>query len=152
MRRFGCGAARLHLALAVEQDALLDEERGGVDVAAHPARGVNLHAPLGHDVAAHGALNHDGADRYLGVDFRALTDDEHVLGEDLAGQLAVHADGPFEGQLALELAASAKQGGDLRGGAGLASCGRLWDCRHDSGAEPYNLGHRQSTRSGGFGS
>ena len=47
---------------------------------------------------------------------RALSDDEHVRALDLAFEAAVDANAPFEGQLALEVSASAEQRRDLGGG------------------------------------
>ena len=42
-----------------------------------------------------------------------FADDEHVVGEDLARELAVDADGALERQLAFELRPAAEERGDL---------------------------------------
>ena len=97
-RRWGVGhgPAGFHLAVTVEKHALLDEKRGRVDVALDPSWAVNFDRALGRDVAAHGSLDDDGAHGDLGIHLGAFAHDEHIIGEDLAGQLAVHADGAFE--------------------------------------------------------
>src|SRR5262249_14592055 len=60
-----------------------------------------------------GALDDDLPDVDLGLDERALADDERVVGEDLAAKAAVDANGALERELALERGAASEQRGDL---------------------------------------
>src|SRR5262249_16545599 len=127
------GAVRdaLHEAFPLEDDALVDLERRGRDVALHLAGSVDLDRPLGADVADDQPLHDDLADVDLGVDLRALADDEHVVGEDLARDLPVDADRALERELALELASFAEEGVDLA---------------HDLGSLRYRHGHTLAPR------
>src|SRR5207302_8640918 len=57
------------------------------------------------------------ADVDLRRDLGAFADHQHVVGEDLAGELAVDADGAFEGELAFEFTAAAQERVDFPFGA-----------------------------------
>src|SRR6266540_1619305 len=108
----------LHLALPLDDHALLDHERGGLDVPAHPRRVVELDGALRLHVAVDLAVDDDAATADLGVHLGALADDENVVRHDRAGELAVDADGPFERQLAFELRAAAEQRIEIAGARG----------------------------------
>src|SRR3990172_6935571 len=110
----------LHLALALEDDALLDHQRRTLDVAAHLRRVVQLDRVLGPHVSLHLAVHDDAAAGDLGGNLGALTDDEHIARDDGAGELAVDPYRSLEGQLALELGASPEQGVQLARRAGAA--------------------------------
>ena len=70
---------------------------------------MQLNQLRGAHVALHGAVDDDGAGIDFGLDAGAVTDDEHVLGHNLAVELAVDANLTLEGELPLELAALAEQ-------------------------------------------
>src|SRR5262249_60152887 len=91
----------LHVAPPLEDHAAIDLERRGGDVALDLAGGLDLDRLLGADVPDDGALDDDLADVDLGFDLGAFTHDEHVVGEDLSGELSLDPDRPLEGQLAL---------------------------------------------------
>src|SRR5262249_26177427 len=105
-------------AVAFEDDALVDEQGRGDDVAAHARRGVQLDRALGADVPGDVALDDHDADLNLGLHLGALASDQDVVVDDLADQLDVAADGGVEGELAFEFAAAAEEGVDLGGGFG----------------------------------
>ena len=95
-------------------------------------RVVQLDRALGADVPVDLAVDDDGAAGDLGVDLRALADDQHVVRHDGAGELAVDADGPLEGELALELGPAAEQGVEVAGGGGDG--GQLIALQHGHGS------------------
>jgi hypothetical protein len=90
------GAAGVHLAVPVEKHTLFDEQRGGVDVPLDASRAVNLNRTFRRDIAVHGPLNDDRSNGDLGIDLRTFANDEHIIGEDLSGQLPIHANGALK--------------------------------------------------------
>src|SRR5216683_1227603 len=97
------GRARRHLAIALEERALLDHEARRDERGFHLGPGEQLDplAPLDAP-ADRPADGHDAA-LDLRVHFARLSDDERVLGDDAALELAVDAEGVAEAQLAMEL-------------------------------------------------
>ena len=68
-----------HHAVALEDRAFFDDQRGRVDVAVDLAVAVDLHALRGDDLADDRAADGDAADVDLAFDLRALADDQLVL-------------------------------------------------------------------------
>src|SRR6266508_93559 len=99
----------VHVRAALEDDALLDDERRRGDVAVHLRRAAQLDGGRRLDVADDLALDDDrpAADRRR--DLGAVADHEQVVGRDLAGERAVDPDLALEGELALELGALAEK-------------------------------------------
>jgi hypothetical protein len=116
-RRRGVGAAGLvlhHPALALEDDALVDEELGRHDVPDELARCMDFHEISGLDVAVDQAATDDQRrDLDLGLDLGALADDQDVVGVDFPGELSIDPDSSLERELAVELGALPEQGIDL---------------------------------------
>src|SRR6185503_9145946 len=88
-----------HHAVALEDGAFFDDERGRFDVAVDLAVTMDLDALRGHDLADDGAADGDAADVDVAFDVRALADDQLVLGHDLAVEAAVDPHRVFELQL-----------------------------------------------------
>src|SRR5688572_7690060 len=99
----------VHPRTTLEDDALLDHERGCGDVAVHLCRAAQLDGGGGLDVADDLALDDDRAAADLRLDLGAVADHEQVVCRDLAGERPVDPDLALEGQLALELRALAEQ-------------------------------------------
>src|SRR5437773_1380591 len=113
--RAGC----VHLAGSVEEDAPLDDDGCGREVAAHLGRGLQLDALRRGGVALVVAEADQGADLHVGLHFGALADDQLIGGDDFSRELAVDPGGAFEAELAFALAALAEQRvqlGAARGG------------------------------------
>src|SRR5262245_46142134 len=87
----------VHLAVALEYDAFVDEQRRRDDVAVHARGRMQLDRSLGANVAMDASLDDDDADLDFGLHLGALADDQDVVGEDLAAKLAIDANGPLEG-------------------------------------------------------
>src|SRR6185369_4962903 len=113
-RRGGDAALRgLHLARPLEHHSLVDAQGRSLHVPLHASGVVKLDELRGADVPLDGAIDDDGAGVDLRVHPSALTDDQRVLGEDLAGELSVDPDLPLERELSLELAPLAEQRVDV---------------------------------------
>src|SRR5690606_15439048 len=103
-----------HDAAALEDDALVDEDLRGLDVAADGAAAVDLHQVGRPNVADEGAPTDDQrAHVHRGLDERAVAQDEHALAEDVALEATIDANAAFESELALVLRTTAEQGVDL---------------------------------------
>src|SRR5205823_5018158 len=94
-RRGGAGAG-VHLAGAVEEDAPVDDDRGGREIAAHLCRRLQLDGLRGGRVALVVAQAGHGPHLDVRLHLGALADDQLVGRDDLAGELAVDADGTLE--------------------------------------------------------
>src|SRR6267378_6277212 len=150
-------AGRVHLAGSVEEDAPLDDDGCGREIAPHLGRGLQLDALRRGGVALVVAEADQGADFHDGLHLGALADDELIGGDDLSRELPVDPDGAFEDELAFKLAALAEQrvqlgaarGGGKRShvrgsGAGHLSGGSvLYHCRFGPLLEGSSASNKQ---------
>src|SRR5579862_8539315 len=100
-----------HGALALEDDALVDHEARGEDVAEDLAGRADLEPLTGGDVARDLAVNDDRGAVDLRIDDGGLADGERVLRADLALHMSLDADGALEGELAADTAPLAEERG-----------------------------------------
>jgi hypothetical protein len=99
--------------VALEEHAFLEDDHGRFDIADHPGTAPQLHTLAAQDVAHHLAADQDDAGPNRGVDHALLTDDQGVVGGDLAGEAAVEHHGAAEGVLALDLGSLVDEGGEV---------------------------------------
>src|SRR5205823_14766233 len=100
-RRRRC-ATRVHLAVTLEEDAALDDDRCGGQRSAHLAGRLDLDALRSLGVAVVFADDDERAHLDLRLHLGALADDERIGRDDFAAELPVDADGTLEDQLAFE--------------------------------------------------
>jgi len=86
-------AAGIHPGRALEEGALLDHQRRGLEIAADLGGAVDLDAGLRLDVPVHLAVDHDGAQVMFRVDARGLAHHQDVVGDDRADEARIDADG-----------------------------------------------------------
>src|SRR6185295_14904441 len=94
---------RAHVAVALEERALFDDDLGRHQRAVYLAAGKQLDALTRVDLATHAATDRHDAAVDLRVDLAGLPDDQRVVGDDFSAQAAVDAEGVAEAQLADEL-------------------------------------------------
>src|SRR5919108_955085 len=92
-----------HPAVTVEHHALVDDDDGRLDVAGDARTAPQLDALDADDVADDLAAHEDDAGADGGVDDALLTDDQRIVGVDLAAQPAVDHHRAAERELAFDL-------------------------------------------------
>src|SRR5712691_2632893 len=113
------GRGGRHLAIALEERALLDHQARRHERGLHLGAGQQLDALAPLDAAADRAADGDDAALDLRVDLSRLAHDERVLRDDAALELAVDAEGVAEAQLAVELGARVHEAVEVLGGQTL---------------------------------
>src|SRR2546426_108865 len=104
--------------MALEEDAFLHDHHRRLDVAEDPRGAAQLHTLGAEHVAHHFPVDEDHARADGGVDDSLLADDERVVGDDLALELAVQHDGAAERVLAVDLGRLVDERAEVAAAAG----------------------------------
>src|SRR6266851_760779 len=127
--------ARLgHTAVPLEQDPLLEHHHGGLHVTVDPRRPLQLDPLHGPQVADDFPVHHQAARPDIGLEDRALPDDQGVVGADLALELTVQHHGAAERVTAFDLRPLVDEGRQLASSRALPSssehktCPLVLDC------------------------
>src|SRR6185503_17342044 len=91
-----------HVAVAVEHDALVHDERRRHEVGLHASVSAELDRVASLDLAVDLAVDHDGAAGDVGRNLGGLADDEQIVRGDLTGERTVETDLTLEAQLSLK--------------------------------------------------
>src|SRR5437867_4368105 len=120
-----------HVAVPVEHDALVHDQRRGREVGLHAGVSAKLDGVAGLDLPVDLAVDHNGAAGDVSRDFGRLADDEEIVRGDLAGEGAVETDLTLEAELSFEHEPWAERGVARRVSAPALVFTHMWSssCR-----------------------
>src|SRR5215210_2100863 len=103
------GAVAAHGTAPLEGGAVLDHQRGRVELGEYFTAGGNLDPARGMNRAAHRAGDEKLSHLELALDLPGFADDQVALRLHRAGELTVDAERSLEAQLALQVAAAVQE-------------------------------------------
>ena len=90
------------MAPAVEYSARVDNHAGGVDFTSHHSFGLNFHPALCKDHPVKSSGDDHAISLDLSFDFGRVTENDGLLGDDVAFDVAIDAESPSDLQSALK--------------------------------------------------